>query len=1031
MSWIEGTQKRLPVTNTLQKMKELEGYLDDRVARTTLIEFLRNDPTFAANILLGTKIFPFQHMLIKGMFNTDYFMGILSRASSKCLKSDGYVYTDKGLKKIKDVEVGEKILSQKGFNIIEDKTINEVQKSYRIKTLGGYEVEGLDYHRVLVFNPKKFTFQWRYIEEVLHGSYVVMKKGGWFTASRGINFKKVALEAIRETQDDFRHNFKSRHRWYFFLGMVLLCGTREDDNLVVTVNKLEKAMNLHKFFNSIGLREYEGEKIGGIYKTRVESKALIRFIQKIGIDLSQPFKDREIPVSVTSVKKEMFFWFLEGIWSLCGQEDDSSFSLRLHSEKMARQIKFLLLLAEIRTTTKNDTELLVEESFSVKKFRKWLKIGIENTKKSDPQNGLSLDDVIPNGLEYFRKKYKEKVLVKLFPDKFSKLVDKRKKDCTKAWLIALLKRNESKKLLEEADVEVAKTLIDNNLFLDRVFSTSEHECETVDIQVADEHCYISEGIINHNSFSTAIFAALYAVFEQGVKIGILSASFRQSKTIIQKLEEIMLSKEATLFRQAVNGGSVSKGTDQWSIEVGKSSIMAVPLGDGQKLRGFRFNVVIIDEFLLMPERIYNEVIKPFLAANADPTKIATIKALEDDLIASGKMTEEERTRFTSNKIILLSSAGYKFEYIYKVYCEYERLITAERQTDDASRAIFHTSYKVIPTGIYDEKLIRESQETMSEAQFAREFGSVFTDDSSGYFKMSKMIQCTYPEGEGYCTEIVGDAKAKYIVSFDPSWSESEASDNFAIQVFRLLENEQKGVLVHGYAIPGTPLHKHILYFKYILERFNVVMIIGDYNGGLQFINACNQSQEFRNSQIEIGILDFEAEDLTQYKEQLAKLRNDYNLTSRRICHLRRPSSQWIRQANEMLQSSFDHKGIFFASAPVDGDFRAMTKQKLPELKDLKFSRGIENPTIVDFIERQKEVIEMTKTECTMVNPKQSASGTQIFDLPENLRKSRSPNKARKDSYSALVLGNWGIHLYFDMMSVQKQQSSNTFSPFLV
>ena len=112
------------------------------------------------------------------------------------------------------------------------------------------------------------------------------------------------------------------------------------------------------------------------------------------------------------------------------------------------------------------------------------------------------------------------------------------------------------------------------------------------------------------SFTTGVFAFLDAILNQGVEIGIVSKSFRQAKMIFKKIEDINLSKpEAAMLAQCVT--RKSKANDQWTLEIGTSKIHALPLGDGEKLRGFRFHRIIIDEFLLMPERIYNEVIVPF------------------------------------------------------------------------------------------------------------------------------------------------------------------------------------------------------------------------------------------------------------------------------------------------------------------------------------------------------------------------------------------------------------------------------------
>ena len=285
------------------------------------------------------------------------------------------------------------------------------------------------------------------------------------------------------------------------------------------------------------------------------------------------------------------------------------------------------------------------------------------------------------------------------------------------------------------------------------------------------------------SFTTAIFAALDAMLNQGVEIGILSKSFRQAKMIFKKIEDIAAKPEAALFAQCIT--KKSKSNDEWLMEIGRSRIRALPLGDGEKLRGFRFHRIIIDEFLLMPERIYNEVIVPFLSVVENPTQREDLYNLETKLIDEGKLTEEERYSWPNNKLIALSSASYKFEYMYKLYTQFENLIFNQGSTDTAHRTIMQFSYDCAPTQLYDQNLLNQAKSTMSQSQFDREFGAVFTDDSSGYFKISKMADCTIPDGEDPSVEISGEASAEYLVSFDPSWAESESSDDFAIQVFKL------------------------------------------------------------------------------------------------------------------------------------------------------------------------------------------------------------------------------------------------------
>jgi hypothetical protein len=61
----------------------------------------------------------------------------------------------------------------------------------------------------------------------------------------------------------------------------------------------------------------------------------------------------------------------------------------------------------------------------------------------------------------------------------------------------------------------------------------------------------------------------------------------------------------------------------------------------------------------------------------------------------------------------------------------------------------------------------------------------------------------------------------------------------------------------------------------------------------------------------------------------------------------------------------------------------------------------------------------------------TANGSQSFDLPYNLKKQRNADKARKDSYSALVLGNWLMNIYFDMMATPESTAQTTFVPMFV
>jgi len=534
------------------------------------------------------------------------------------------------------------------------------------------------------------------------------------------------------------------------------------------------------------------------------------------------------------------------------------------------------------------------------------------------------------------------------------------------------------------------------------------------------------------SFSTGVFALLDAILNQGVHIGIISKSFRQSKMIFKKMEEISKSPKATFLAQCIT--RVSKQNDEWVMEIGRSKITALPLGDGEKLRGFRFQRMIIDELLLMPEKVLNEVIMPFLSVVDNPTERQEIYDLETQMIEQGKIKEEERTKWPNNKIIGLSSASYKFEYLYKLYNQYESLILGKNDQDGAHRVIMHFSYDCAPEQLYDQNLVSQAKATMSQSQFDREFGAVFTDDSSGYFKVSKMAACTIPDGEGQSVEVIGNPKDEYILAIDPSWSESESSDDFAMLLIKLNKDTKKGTVVHGYAISGTSLKDHIKYAAYVLRYFNIVAVVGDYNGGVQFVNSCNESDIFKSYNLKLGVIDADVDNHKEYDKGLRKLRNQYNKEERKFVFLRKPSSQWIRYANELLQASFDHKRIFFAGAAMDDDYHNQRKASIP-IKEIKFIRNYENVAansrMIDFVEHQKDIMDLIKVQCALVQVTTSSQGTQSFDLPMNLRKQRGADKARKDSYSCLILGNWMMQIYFDMVNAKDDSGQSTFMPMFI
>ena len=102
---------------------------------------------------------------------------------------------------------------------------------------------------------------------------------------------------------------------------------------------------------------------------------------------------------------------------------------------------------------------------------------------------------------------------------------------------------------------------------------------------------------------------------------------------------------------------------------------------------------------------------------------------------------------------------------------------------------------------------------------------------------------------------------------------------------------------------------------------------------------------------------------------------------------------------------------------------------MPNQKELL--KGSGQSKIIDFIDHQYDMVNYTKNQCALIQVSSSPQGTQTFGLPTSLRRQSGPNKTRKDSYSALVLGNWMIKTYYDFMNAKSAPVDSTFIPYMV
>lgn len=524
------------------------------------------------------------------------------------------------------------------------------------------------------------------------------------------------------------------------------------------------------------------------------------------------------------------------------------------------------------------------------------------------------------------------------------------------------------------------------------------------------------------TFIASVFCFLQCLFEPGTKILIAGPTFRTARFIFNHLEKLVESKEAELLAQCF--GAKAKRNDQFEWLINGGSITAIPL-NGEKIRGFRANVLVLDEYLLLPEDIITTVLMPFLVAPQNMKERLQIREMEDKLIKDGHMEEKDRYVFeNTSKMIALSSASYTFENLYRQYKEWVEKIYA-KDSGDATYFISQMGYEALPTDMIDPTIIEEAQSGgQSHSSFQREYCAQFTDGSDSYFSAKKMHECTVPDGEYPTLKIKGEESKKYILGIDPSFSNSPTSDFFAMAVMELdEENPYTSTLVHNYAVAGGDLKDHIAYMDYVTDAFNLEMICID-NAGFQFIDSCNENPVFDKKRLKFFDFDSDKEGI-DYEKMLRKARRAYNKQDGVKCFKQVFTTNFIRNANEYLQACIDHRKLWFGSriSPAPDEFNKASNQKIK----MKFKKG---ESILDLIENQDNLIYQTKKQCTLIEVKSTAKGVQSFDLPQHLKRDTTQNRARKDNYTTLMLGNWAVKCYYDLIAVN-DNSNETFMPKMI
>lgn len=324
------------------------------------------------------------------------------------------------------------------------------------------------------------------------------------------------------------------------------------------------------------------------------------------------------------------------------------------------------------------------------------------------------------------------------------------------------------------------------------------------------------------SFGLALILTLKAALTRPVSQGgpgmqavIVGSGFRQSKIVFEYLERIW--KNAPVLRSICN---VSRGydgphreQDRFTMTINGNNIIAIPLGDGEKIRGLRCTIICSDEHNSIPEDIFDTVVKGFASVSSDPIgnmeyyrKIEYLRSIND---VDGLREVSQAFQVRHNQIITSGTAGYQFQPMFKIYKKYRAFIESQgdilklKQSlpeEEIPEGFDYKDYSIVRIpyeyleehgkGFMDSKVVANAKATMGSDKYLNEFGTIFTADSTGFFKMSNVHRNT----DRYELSSVGDKVGSnnclgHLFGVDVA----SEFDKFAIVVLAIYGNHAKVV----------------------------------------------------------------------------------------------------------------------------------------------------------------------------------------------------------------------------------------------
>jgi hypothetical protein len=531
----------------------------------------------------------------------------------------------------------------------------------------------------------------------------------------------------------------------------------------------------------------------------------------------------------------------------------------------------------------------------------------------------------------------------------------------------------------------------------------------------------------------SLYAMLRAIFHQGAKVVVVGAAFRQSKLLFEYMEQFW--RAAPILRNMVGDGKhqgPKRDVDRCNFYIGQSEIIAIPLGDGTKIRGLRANYTIADEFASIPLEIFEVVIKGFASVSASPDKRVEDMARIKVLRSLGMYSEADDVDLGfGNQTIVSGTAYYAFNHLYDYWLRYKQIIESggdQHKLEEIFRGevpegfdwkqfgIFRVPWQKLPFGFMDETQVHQARATVHSAIYQMEYGACFARDSEGFFKRSLIESCVckdpieLPSGSVQFSAVTrGNPNHEYIYGIDPA----SEQDNFAIVI--LEKHEDHSRIVYSWSINRQELRERIKksgqvkqksFYTYCAQKIRDLMRlfptqhigIDAQGGGIAIMEALHDCDEYDGSKGERPLWPWIKQgdnDVFWWEKPDKPTDGEPGL---HILHMVQfAQADFTRDANHFMRKDFESKITLFPQFDPATIDEAISLDKINKR---------EHDTLEDCVME----IEELKDELATIIHDQTTGGRDRWDTPEVKLPGNKKGRLRKDRYSALLIANMIVHM---------------------